>query len=115
MRTTLRFLVSGLISCSIALAIMPAQSALLLPTEKMSCCAKMKAESAAHGCARHAPKPEPEKQCCAGCVFCLAILPPSPTPFVYPSTGEESFAAFIAGELNRPHRPQVPPPRSTVA
>jgi hypothetical protein len=114
MRTTLRFLVAGLISCSIAFAIMPAQSA-LLPIEKTSCCAKMKAEVANHGCARHEPKPEQEKQCCASCVFCLAVLPPSPTPFVYPSTGEESFAAFVAGELNRPHRPQVPPPRSRVA
>jgi hypothetical protein len=113
MRATLRFLVCGLIF-SIALAIMPAQSA-LLPIEKTSCCAKMKTEAPTHGCAGHAPKPEQEKQCCAGCVFCLAILLPSPTPFVYPSTGEESFAAFIAGELNRPHRPQVPPPRFTVA
>lgn len=114
MRAALRVFVFFLLSGSVALAVLPAQLP-VSPTKKTSCCAKAKTEKATDGCAQHTPKSDEEKQCCAGCVFCLAILLPSPTPFVYPPTGEESFAAFIAAELNRPHRPQVPPPRSTVA
>jgi hypothetical protein len=114
MRAALRVFVTLLLSGSIALAVVPAQTP-VSHTKKTSCCAKMKTEAATDDCARHAPKSDPEKQCCAGCVFCLAILMASPTPFVYPSTGEESFAAFAAHELIRPHRPQVPPPRLPVA
>jgi hypothetical protein len=82
-------------------------------SEKVSCCARMMtADPAADGCARHAPKSDQEKQCCNSCVFCLATILATATPFVYPSTGEESFAAFIAREHVRSHRPPVPPPRA---
>ncbi|HKP01813.1 MAG TPA: hypothetical protein VJU77_00495 [Chthoniobacterales bacterium] len=114
MRTALRFLVYALTSCSIAFAVTPAQSP-LPQTEKTGCCAKVKTERVTDGCPRHEPKSDQEKQCCGGCVFCLAILSAPATPFVYPPTGEESFAAFAARELVRPHRPQVPPPRLPVA
>jgi hypothetical protein len=114
MRAALRVFFSLLLSGSIALAVVPAQTP-VSPTKKTSCCAKAKTAKATEGCARQNPKSNEEKQCCAGCVFCLAILLPSPTPFVYPPMGEESFAAFIAGELNRPRRPQVPPPRLSLA
>ena len=114
MRAVFRILICLVISCSIALAAVPAQ--IPIPQmEKAGCCAKMKTEAATDGCARPAPKSDQGKQCCAGCVFCLAILSSSATPFVYPPTGEESFAAFTTREIVRPHRPQVPPPRSTVA
>jgi hypothetical protein len=111
MRTTLRLLLCLAISCSIALAVSPAQSA-VPKMEKASCCAKMKTEEAANDCGQHAPKPTQDKQCCSGCVFCLAILLSTTTPFVYPPTGEESFATLAIREHVRSHRPPVPPPRA---
>ena len=114
MRTALQVFVSLLLSGSIAFAVIPAQSP-LPQNKKTSCCAKAKTERVTDGCPRHEPKSDTEKQCCGGCVFCLAILSAPATPFVYPPTGEESFAAFAARELVRPHRPQVPPPRLQVA
>jgi hypothetical protein len=69
----------------------------------------------AHDCDRHAPKSDQDKQCCLGCVFCLAAVLSTTSPVVYPPAGEESFAAFVARELVRSRRPQVPPPRSLAA
>jgi hypothetical protein len=114
MRAALQALAALAISCSIALAAIPAQTP-VPQTKKASCCAMMKAEAANDDCSQHAPKSDQDKQCCAGCVFCLAILSSSSAPFVYPPTGEESFALFTGRELDRPHRPLVPPPRLTIA
>ena len=111
MRTMLRFLICLLISCSIAFAVIPAQVS-VAQLEKASCCAKMKADEAANDCGQHAPKSDQDKQCCSGCVFCLAILVSATTPFVYPPTGEESFGALSIHEHVRSHRPPVPPPRA---
>jgi ferredoxin len=83
--------------------------------EKTKCCAKMKAKAGGDDCAQHAPKSDQEKQCCAGCVICVAVLPTSAMAFVYPPTGDESFARFFVRELIRSDRPQVPPPRCSVA
>jgi hypothetical protein len=80
--------------------------------EKAGCCAKMKTEQAANDCGQHAPNPTQDKQCCSGCVFCLAILLSTKTPFVYPPTGEESFATLAIREHVRSYRPSVPPPRA---
>jgi hypothetical protein len=111
MRGAVRFLVCLLISGSMAFAALPART-MAPQTGKVSCCAKiMKGDVAADGCARHAPKTDPEKQCCSGCVFCLATILSSSTPHVYPTTGEESFALFTVRELVRSDRPPVPPPR----
>src|SRR4051794_1062236 len=88
MRAAFLVLVSLAFFGAIALAALPAQKP-LAPTGKMSCCAKAKTEKATDGCARHAPKSDQEKQCCAGCLFCLAVLSGSAAPFVYPPTGEE--------------------------
>src|SRR4051812_38215880 len=114
MRAAFRVFATLLLSGSIAFAVVPSQTA-ISHSVKTSCCAKAQTEKATDGCARHAPKSDQEKQCCAGCLFCLAVLSGSAAPFVYPPTGEESFAAFAARGLARPHRPRVPPPRSTVA
>jgi hypothetical protein len=75
----------------------------------------MKSQAAIDGCGHHAPKSDPDKQACSGCVFCLAAVLSSTAPFVYPPMGEESFATFSARELVRSHRPHVPPPRPFVA
>ena len=114
MRAALQAFVALAISCSIALAAVPAQTP-VTQAKKTSCCAMMKAVAVADDCSKHEPKSDQEKQCCAGCVFCLAVLSSSSAPFVYPPTGEESFARFTGGELVRPHRPLVPPPRLTIA
>jgi hypothetical protein len=78
----------------------------------MDCCAKMKSGSTSHECERHAPKSDPDKQCCAACAFGLAGIISTGTQLVYPSTGDETFAAFIASEQTRSQRPPVPPPRT---
>ena len=79
---------------------------------KAGCCAKMKMDAQANDCGHHAPKSNQEKECCAACVPCMAILSSATKPFVYPPTGEESFAALSIREHVRSHRPPVPPPRA---
>jgi hypothetical protein len=111
MRVTLRLLVCLAISASIAFAVIPAQSA-VPQIEKASCCAKMKMDAPANDCGQHAPKSTQDKQCCSGCVFCLAILLSARTPFVYSPSGEESFATLSIHEHVRSDRPPVPPPRA---
>jgi len=110
MRAALRFLFCLVTSASIAVAMVPAQ-AVVPQMVRAGCCAKMKMDAPANDCGHHAPKSNQEKECCAGCVFCLAILVRT-IPLVYPPTGEESFATFAVREHVRSHRPPVPPPRA---
>jgi hypothetical protein len=100
-----------LISCSIALAAIPAQ---VPPPQvgKTSCCAKMKAQTPSKECDRHAPKSGQEQQNCAACAFGLAVVVSFAAPFVYPPIGDQSFAAYISSEHARSDRPPVPPPRA---
>lgn len=109
MREALRLLICLLASASIAVAVVPTQVA--VPLMKAGCCAKMKMDAPANDCGHHAPKSNQEKECCAGCVFCLAILVRT-VPLVYPPAGEESFATVAIREHVRSHRPPVPPPRA---
>jgi hypothetical protein len=111
MQGALRLLICLVISCSIAFAAVPAHMP-VTQIEKASCCATMKMESATHDCDRHAPKPEPDKQCCTTCALCLTAVIASATPFVYPPVGDETFAAYISFEHSRSQRPPVPPPRA---
>jgi hypothetical protein len=107
----LRFLSLVAIASSLAVAALPAKP--LPPVEKTDCCgAKMKAESAGHDCDRHAPKSDPDKQCCAACTFGLAGIIATAAPFVYPPIGDQTFAVYISSEQTRSQRPPVPPPRS---
>jgi hypothetical protein len=110
-RATSRLLLCLLLSYSIALAAVPAPVS-LPQIEKADCCAKMKAESAAHDCERPAPKSDPDKQCCALCALGCALFATFATPFVYPPVGDETFAAYISSEHSRSQRPPVPPPRA---
>ncbi len=111
MRAAIRLLLCLVISASIAVAVIPAQAA-VPRVVKAGCCAKMKMDAQAKDCGHHAPKSDQDKQCCSGCVFCLAILLSGTTSFAYPSTGEESFATASIREHVRSHRPPVPPPRA---
>ena len=104
MRTALRLLICLAIFSSLGLAAVPTRVA--AEQVKIGCCAKMKKEAEAKDCGQHAPKSNEDKQCCSLCVFCLATVASMATPFVYPSTGEESFAAFISREHARSHRPR---------
>src|ERR1041385_844246 len=110
MRGALGFLFCLSLCGSLAFAALPRQP-LVPEIEKTDCCAKMKAQSASHECDRHAPKPAPDKQCCAACACGLAGIISNATPFVYPPIGDETFAAYISSEQTRSHRPPVPPPR----
>ena len=114
MRAVLHFVVSSILCSSLLFAVVPMQAG-VPKIEKPKCCAKMNAKTTADDCAQHAPKSDQEKQCCAACVICVALLPTSARGFVYPPTGDESFARFLVRELIRSDRPQVPPPRSSVA
>jgi hypothetical protein len=95
------------------LAIVPLQAAPKI--EEPKCCAKMNAKAGTDDCAQHAPKSDQEKQCCAACVVCVAVLSSSAMAVVYPPTGDQSFARFLVRELIRSDRPQVPPPRFSIA
>jgi hypothetical protein len=108
---TLRFLLWLVLSSSLALAAIPREP-LVPKIEKSDCCAKMKAESTSHECDRHAPKPDPDKQCCVVCALCFMGVLAIATPFVYPPIGNETFAAYISSEQTRSQRPPVPPPRT---
>jgi hypothetical protein len=111
MRATLRFLLWLVLSSSLAVAAIPREP-LVPEIEKTDCCAKMKGESASHDCERHAPKSDPDKQCCAACAFGLAGIISNATRFVYSPIGDETFAAFISSEQTRSQQPPVPPPRT---
>jgi len=109
MRAAARLLICVVTSVSIAVAVVPTQAA--VPQMKAGCCAKMKMDAPANDCGHHAPKSNQEKECCAGCVFCLAILVKT-SRLVYPPSGEESFATVAIREHVRSYRPPVPPPRA---
>jgi hypothetical protein len=111
MRATLRFLLWLVLSSSLALAAVPREP-LVPEIEKTDCCAKTKAESANPECDRHAPKSDPDRQCCAACAFGLAGIISTGTRFVYPPIGDETFAAYISSEQTLSQRPPVPPPRT---
>ncbi|PYJ08197.1 MAG: hypothetical protein DMF06_13455 [Verrucomicrobia bacterium] len=109
MRALLRLLVCLATSLAIAVAVIPAQA--MAPQAKAGCCATMKMDGPGDDCGHHVPKSNQEKECCAACMSCLAVLS-SAAPFVYSPTGEESFAAFTISGQARSHRPPVPPPRA---
>jgi hypothetical protein len=111
MRAALRFLVCLVTSASIAVAVIPAQAA-VPQVVKAGCCAKMKMDAQANDCGHHAPKSDPDKECCAACAFGLALFFAPATPFVYSPSGVESFPTLSICEHVRSHRPPVPPPRA---
>jgi hypothetical protein len=110
MRAVLRLLVCLVISASIAVAMIPTQAA-VPQVVKAGCCAKMKMDAQANDCGHHAPKSNQEKECCAACVFGLALFFTPATPFLHPPSGEEFFATLSIREHVRSYRPPVPPPR----
>ena len=109
MRTLLRLLICLAISCSLGLASIASQAA--VPLAKAGCCAQMEKDAEPKDCGQHSQKNE-DKQCCSMCAFCVAVLA-TKTPFVYPPTGEESFATLSLREHVRSERPPVPPPRAS--
>ena len=111
MRATLRLLVCLVTSASIAVAVIPAQAA-VPQVVKAGCCAKMKMDAPANDCGHHAPKSDQEKDCCAACVFGLALFLTPATPFIFSPSSEESFASVPFCEHFRSDRPPVPPPRA---
>jgi hypothetical protein len=111
MRAIFRVLLCLLLCGSLAVAAIPRQP-LLPKIQKSDCCAKMKPDTAKHDCDHQTPKPDPDQQCCAACAFGLAGILNNATPFVYPSIGDENFAAYILSERFRSQRPPVPPPRA---
>jgi hypothetical protein len=111
MRGIFRVLLCLLLCGSLAFAAIP-RAPIVPEIPKTDCCAKMKGESGNHECDRHAPKPDPDQQCCAACAFGLACILTNATSFVYPSTGDENFSAYVFSEHFRSQRPPVPPPRA---
>jgi hypothetical protein len=111
MRGTLQLLVCLVTSASIAIAVLPAQ-ATMPQVVKAGCCAKMKMDPRANDCGHHAPKSNQEKECCAACVFGLALFFVPATPFIHSPLGGESLATLSIREHVRSHQPPVPPPRA---
>jgi hypothetical protein len=112
MRGIFRLLLCSSLSASLAFAAIPRQPLLVPEVEKNDCCAKMKTVPGNHECERHAPKPDPDQQCCAACASCFATVGATATSFIYPPVGDETFAAYISSEHTRSQRPPVPPPRA---
>ena len=108
MRTLLRLLICLAISCSLGLAAIAARGG--LSQAKTGCCAQIEKDVEAKDCGQHSSKSNDDKQCCSMCVFCAAILA-TKTPFVYPPTGEESFATLLVRE----HVRSRPATRSAAA
>jgi hypothetical protein len=111
MRATLRLLLCLLLSGSLGFAAIPRQPP-VPELEKTDCCAKMTAESINHECEHQTPKSDPDKQSCAACALCLSGVIAAATPFVYPSVGDETFAAYVSSGHFRSQQPPVPPPRA---
>jgi hypothetical protein len=97
-----------------------ALSGTLLPIPSSSaageanCCLmmKMQAPTGDNSCGHELPpQNNNDDRCCAGCAFCVALITPSATPFIYEPSGDESFAAFSITHASRRERPPVPPPR----
>jgi hypothetical protein len=107
----LRVLLCLAISSSIASAVIPARIVAAQPA-KSTCCAKAKKDAPAKDCEHQAPRSDQDKQCCVACPLCLALFLTRTNPFVYPTSGRESFAAISARADALPHRPPVPPPRA---
>ena len=110
MKSVLRALVCLAIGSSIAFAALPGQMMPRVEVAKADCCAKMKAHTG--DCEQHKPQPDREKECCAACSFGLAAVVPASGLFIYPPTGDETYAVYISSGHFLPHRPPVPPPRA---
>jgi len=108
-RSVLHVLVCLAIGSSLAFAALPGQMP-RLEVPKADCCAKMQAQKGE--CEHHRPQPDPDKECCAACVFGLVAVVQAVAPFIYPPTGEATFAAYLSSGHLLPHRPPVPPPRA---
>ena len=111
-RGAIRSLIFLVLTCALTVMAAP-RKPFALETVKTDCCALTAAAAASsHECEHQLPKPDPDQDCCASCPFGLAILATANTPFVYPPTGNETFAAYISSGQVLPHRPPVPPPRA---
>jgi hypothetical protein len=76
---------------------------------RMSCCAHTPGEPGHCGGAE--PVKSQERQCCAACNLCFALIAVSNYPFLFsPDGGEKLFGEIIASS-SRSDRPPVPPPR----
>ncbi|MGZ4982995.1 MAG: hypothetical protein ACXWAV_06475 [Chthoniobacterales bacterium] len=85
---------------------------------KSDCCAHMDMKAmAGHDCGgdHQTPSKERDTSCCQACALGLAMLFVAPPSFVYAQTGEENFLTLSTHGDAMPHRPPVPPPRTSLS
>jgi hypothetical protein len=114
MRAVLRFLATTLL-CAALTALIAPQRMQAAETHEPSCCAHRQMDQAAQGCSHHAPTKERDQSCCQACALGLTLLFIAPSSFVYAQTGEETFLTLSARSDALPHRPPVPPPRTSLS
>ncbi len=117
MRAVFRFLAVTLLCAALTMLVAPMR-AQKISSANSDCCAHMTAqEMVAHKCAGgdHAPSRERDQSCCQACALGLTFLFVAPPSFVYAQTGEENFRTLSTHGDAMPHRPPVPPPRTSLS
>ena len=114
MRLAIRLLVPVIMVIVLVTTFVPARAATGLI--KASCCASMKANTFAgdSGCRHDQPTQSNDERCCAGCAFCVAVLPARTNRFACPPAAEQGFTMLLVNALSRSERPPVPPPRAPL-
>ncbi len=116
MRAVFRLLAATLLCAALTMLVAPMRAQKISPA-KSDCCAHMQAkEMKVHGCAgQHAPSKERDQSCCQACALGLTMFFVAPPSFVYAQTGEENFRILSTHGDAMPHRPPVPPPRTSLS
>lgn len=81
------------------------------PQAASSCCARVLMRGQQNDCAKHMPKSQPDRQCCAACAAGLTLFPGAAVSFCPSSFGKQAFESSEAKALARSLRPPTPPPR----
>ncbi len=111
MQVIARLLLSFVSALALSLTLIPIPST--SAAGEANCCLmmKMNAGTGDSSCEHDSLPQSNDDRCCAGCVFCAALIAPSATSFIYAPSGDESFATFSITHASRRERPPVPPPR----
>jgi hypothetical protein len=113
MRVVFRFFAVTLLCAALATFVAPRRMQ-ATPKAEMNCCAHMQMNAGSPACPHQAPaKERDQSSCCQLCSLGLALLFVKPPSFVYAQTGEEEFLVLSAHTDAMPHRPPVPPPRTS--
>ncbi|MEP7015113.1 MAG: hypothetical protein ABI925_06715 [Verrucomicrobiota bacterium] len=114
MATYSRWILAGILSCSLFALVFPMNAKVNVPDREMSCCAKAANHDSNNHCGG-GPAKKQDLQCCAACWLCLTLLFVPTVSLRFPGTGNgERIAAKDEQLLSRIDQPPVPPPRHSL-